>query len=54
MATSLPPEILGLICEELGANRDFQSLFYCALAGKSLVRPALSSLYRLAVSGHNI
>jgi hypothetical protein len=49
MTASLPPEILGLIFEELGSNRDFQTLFYCALAGKSFVRPALSSLYRLVI-----
>lgn len=49
MVTTLPPDILVLICEELGHRQDFQTLFHCALAGKSLVRSALSWLYRSVV-----
>lgn len=48
MVVTLPPDVLVLICEELGHRQDFQTLFYCALASKSLVSSALSWLYRLA------
>jgi hypothetical protein len=48
MVATLPADILVLICEELGNRQDFQTLFHCALASKSLVRSALSWLYRLA------
>jgi hypothetical protein len=51
MATTLPPEILVLVCEELGNRQDFQTLFFCALAGKPLVRSALSWLYRSVIVG---
>lgn len=50
MVAALPPEILVLVCEELGNRQDFQTLFHCALAGRTLVRSALSWLYRLAVA----
>ncbi|KAF4624701.1 hypothetical protein G7Y89_g13467 [Cudoniella acicularis] len=43
----LPAEILMLICESLGNQLDFGTLFNCALAGKTLAYPALVWLYRV-------
>ncbi|RDL35150.1 Uncharacterized protein BP5553_07081 [Venustampulla echinocandica] len=43
----LPADVLALICEELGNRQDFGVLFSCALAGKSLMHPALRWLYRI-------
>lgn len=46
MAASLPEEILTLICEELGRDRDFNSLFACALSAKTVADPGLRTLYK--------
>ncbi|KAG9236613.1 hypothetical protein BJ875DRAFT_215154 [Amylocarpus encephaloides] len=46
----LPPDVLVVICEELGNRRDFGTLFNCALSSKSLVYPALGWIYRI----HNL
>jgi hypothetical protein len=46
MVSSLPADVLLLICEELGNKKDFGTLFSCALSSKDLVNPALSWLYR--------
>ena len=46
MVSSLPADVLLLICEELGHKQDFGTLFNCALSSKGLVNPALSWLYR--------
>ncbi|KIW91872.1 uncharacterized protein Z519_07842 [Cladophialophora bantiana CBS 173.52] len=43
----LPDEILSLICEELGHERDFGSLYTCALSSKSFADPALRTMYQL-------
>ena len=43
----LPDEVLTLICEELGQQRDFLTLYRCALSSLSLADPALRTLYRL-------
>ena len=42
----LPDEILSLICHELGLDRDFGSLYRCALSAKSLADPALRTMYQ--------
>ena len=43
---TLPDEILSVICQELGNDRDFDSLFKCALSSKSFADPALRTLYQ--------
>jgi hypothetical protein len=43
---SLPDEILSMICQELGNDRDFGSLFKCALSSKSFADPALRTIYQ--------
>ncbi|KIX02401.1 uncharacterized protein Z518_08342 [Rhinocladiella mackenziei CBS 650.93] len=45
--TTLPDEILSLICQELGKDGDFGSLYKCALSSKSFADPALRTLYQL-------
>ncbi|OAL39350.1 hypothetical protein AYO20_01220 [Fonsecaea nubica] len=45
--TVLPDEILSLICEELGNEREFGSLYTCALSSKSFADPALRTMYQL-------
>lgn len=42
----LPDEVLALICEDLGQQRDFSTLFKCALSCASLADPALRTMYR--------
>jgi hypothetical protein len=42
----LPDEVLTLICEDLGQQRDFSTLFKCALSCASLADPALRTMYR--------
>lgn len=46
MATTLPDDVLYLICDELGERRDFGTLFSCSTASKSLGDAALRVLYR--------
>lgn len=50
MVVELPGDVLVLLCEELANRLDFRTLFNCALAGKKLAMPALSWLYRFALS----
>ncbi|KAA6412831.1 MAG: hypothetical protein FRX48_03824 [Lasallia pustulata] len=47
MGASLPDDILHLICVQLWHQRDFDTLFNCAQAGKQLAAPALANLYRM-------
>ncbi|KAI0993457.1 hypothetical protein K3495_g14727 [Podosphaera aphanis] len=42
---NLPLELLGLICDELGHQEDFETLFACALTGWVLSRTAVQKLY---------
>ncbi|KIW19812.1 hypothetical protein PV08_00387 [Exophiala spinifera] len=44
--TTLPDEILAMICAELGNDNDFGSLFSCALSSKSFADPALRTMYQ--------
>ncbi|KAK5104978.1 hypothetical protein LTS08_001251 [Lithohypha guttulata] len=46
MATILPEEILSIICQELGRERDFNTLFNCALSARTLADPALRTIYQ--------
>lgn len=50
MAALLPDDLLHMICGELWARRDFDTLYQCARAGKQLAVPALASIYRSANS----
>ncbi|PBP23881.1 hypothetical protein BUE80_DR005264 [Diplocarpon rosae] len=43
----LPTDILHLVCEEVSKLQDFNTLFSCALTGKTLSPPALLWLYRI-------
>ena len=43
---TLPDEVLTLICEELGQQRDFGSIFRCAQTSSTLADPALRTMYR--------
>lgn len=45
-ALMLPDEVLGMICQELGQDRDFVTLYRCAQASKSLADPALRTMYQ--------
>ncbi|KZF22749.1 hypothetical protein L228DRAFT_260889 [Xylona heveae TC161] len=47
MTITLPDDVLHLICEELWLQRDFNTLFQCAVSSKVLAAPALASLYRM-------
>jgi hypothetical protein len=42
----LPDEVLTAICEDLGQQRDFGTLFKCAMSCASLADPALRTMYR--------
>ncbi|KAF2198226.1 hypothetical protein GQ43DRAFT_401362 [Delitschia confertaspora ATCC 74209] len=46
MVTTLPDDILHLLCEELALRQDFHTLFQCACASRALAVPALTYLYR--------
>lgn len=46
MVLNLPAELLLLICEDLGHQGDFKTLYNCAISGKELVKHALLWLYR--------
>lgn len=48
MVISLPVDVLHLICEQLWHQRDFNTLFNCALSSRQLAIPALANLYRWA------
>ncbi|ETN42991.1 uncharacterized protein HMPREF1541_02149 [Cyphellophora europaea CBS 101466] len=43
---SLPDEMLNMICQELGKDRDFGSLYRCAQASSSVADPALRTMYQ--------
>jgi hypothetical protein len=45
-AKSLPDEILSMICQELGHDRDFGSLYRCALSSRAFADPALRTMYQ--------
>ncbi|KAL8737426.1 MAG: hypothetical protein Q9181_001705 [Wetmoreana brouardii] len=47
MASSLPDDILYMICTQLWYRRDFDTLYHCALTGKQLAVPALTNIYRM-------
>lgn len=42
----LPQELWWLVCQELVARRDFNSLFNCAMVSKDFAAHALPLLYR--------
>ncbi|EXJ81032.1 hypothetical protein A1O3_07320 [Capronia epimyces CBS 606.96] len=44
---TLPDEILSMICQELGKDGDFASLYRCALSSRSFADPALRTMYQL-------
>ncbi|RVX68622.1 hypothetical protein B0A52_07049 [Exophiala mesophila] len=44
---TLPEEILSMICQELGHDGDFGSLYNCARSSKSFADPALRTMYQL-------
>jgi len=46
MAALLPDDLLHMVCGSLWEQRDFDTLYHCACAGKQLAVPALASLYR--------
>lgn len=48
---TLPDEVLNLICEDLGQQRDFSTLFKCAQSCTSLADPALRTMYRYIIPG---
>ena len=48
MAALLPDDLLHMICHQLWEQRDFDTLYHCARAGKQLAVPALASIYRYA------
>ena len=50
----LPDDILHLICEQSWLQRDFDTLYNCAQAGKQLAAPALALLYRQVLCGSNV
>lgn len=43
---TLPEEILSLICQELGRDGDFGSLYKCARSSKAFADPALRTMYQ--------
>lgn len=44
--STLPEEILSIICQELGSEGDFGSLYRCARSSKSFADPALRTMYQ--------
>lgn len=46
MVALLPDDLLHMICGVLWEQRDFDTLYHCACAGKQLAYPALANLYR--------
>jgi hypothetical protein len=46
---TLPDEVLSMVCQEIGLDRDFGSLYRCALASKSFADPALRTMYKYVV-----
>jgi hypothetical protein len=52
MAPDLPDDILHLLCEELAAQDQFDTLFNCACSSRVLAVPALTHLYRYLTDTH--
>ena len=46
MVPALPDDVLHLICIQLWHQRDFNTLFSCALSCKRLAEPAVANMYR--------
>ncbi|KAI1213161.1 uncharacterized protein F4807DRAFT_413091 [Annulohypoxylon truncatum] len=46
-STSLPQEIILLLCQELAARRDFGTLFSCSLASRRVASIALEQIYSI-------
>lgn len=42
----LPDELFSIMCQHLGQDRDFGTLYNCALSAKSLADPALRTMYQ--------
>lgn len=49
MDGKLPAELIQLICEELEEQRDYRTLYRCALSSKTFAGHALKSVYRYAL-----
>ncbi|KAL4818906.1 hypothetical protein BDW67DRAFT_156229 [Aspergillus spinulosporus] len=47
MAATLPSEILFMVLDYLGDEKDYNSLYQCALSSKLFTKHALSALYRI-------
>jgi hypothetical protein len=54
MAPTLPDDILHLLCEQLADQEQFDALFNCACASRSLAIPALSNLYRYVFMSYHL
>lgn len=50
MVEDLPDDIIQLVCDQLLAQRDFATLYNCAVSSKRLAPCALSDIYRSATS----
>lgn len=46
MALSLPGDVLYVILDFLKAERDYNTIFQCAMSSRWLAKPALSVLYQ--------
>jgi hypothetical protein len=46
MAVALSDDVFHLICEQLWHQRDFHTLYNCAITSRRLAVPALQELYR--------
>ncbi|KAL4880463.1 hypothetical protein BJY04DRAFT_191329 [Aspergillus karnatakaensis] len=47
MTSTLPSEILSMVLDNIGEDRDYNTLFQCALASRFLAQHALVVLYRI-------
>lgn len=45
----LPQDIMLLICQELGARREFATLYHCSIVSRRIASIAVEQLYRLAI-----
>ncbi|RMZ83355.1 hypothetical protein DV737_g1679, partial [Chaetothyriales sp. CBS 132003] len=43
---ALPDEVFSLVCQELGRDKDFATLYRCAQSAQALADPALRTLYQ--------
>lgn len=46
---TLPQDIMLLICQELGARREFTTLYRCSMVSRRIASIAVEQLYRLAI-----